>query len=588
MSKTTLETITEYAKDCIDGKILSGTKHTWACMRLLSDLEKAKSPDYPYYWDEQQAQLIVDWFALLYHSKGVLAGQPIMLTDWQKFRLCQLYGWREKATGYRRFTKSFTEVGRKNAKSQEQSGVALFNMAVEATKNQELYEVYTAGTKREQSKVVFEEAKLMLKKSPLRTRFDVKRDKIQHVASGSFIRPLSKEDGQKGDGTSPATLIVDEYHQHPTTEFYDLGLGANTKNPLLMIITTAGRDLSYPCFTQEYKYCSDILNPNTVTENDKYLIDICELDPTDYKDVRNLEDERLWLKANPIRATYPEGLEKIREEYKIALATPEKMPVFLTKCMNIWVQASENGYMDMEKWRSCEVKELPLTLDQLKGMPVYFGYDMSAKIDLASTAAVIPYQTDKKDEFGNAIVKYLVFSHSFIPNREKLAERMATDHMPYDAWEQMGLLTVTETPVVDQSKMLQWSIDFAAKYGLETQCHCFDPANAGKAMLDISELGYDVEEVFQSHKSLNESTATFREQVYSGNVSYLPNALLNFAMGNAVIRTNNGLIKIDKDATRKRIDPVDALLCAFKLALYHDFGSSDRLEMIDRFLSEDW
>lgn len=71
-----------------------------------------------------------------------------------------------------------------------------------------------------------------------------------------------------------------------------------------------------------------------------------------------------------------------------------------------------------------------------------------------------------------------------------------------------------------------------------------------------------------------------------GNILYLPNPLLNYAMSNAVIRQNNGLIKIDKDATTKRIDPVDAVLCGFKLALYHDFESEDYEDYLKRFLEE--
>ena len=116
---------------------------------------------------------------------------------------------------------------------------------------------------------------------------------------------------------------------------------------------------------------------------------------------------------------------------------------------------------------------------------------------------------------------------------------------------------------------------------------CFDPANAAKLMMDLAEEGYIVEEVFQSHKSLNESTQGFREQVYSRNIVYTYNPLLNFAMSNAVIRQNQGLIKIDKDATTKRIDPVDAVLCAFKLALYHEFIPSF-LDTIDKYLESDW
>ena len=57
-------------------------------------------------------------------------------------------------------------------------------------------------------------------------------------------------------------------------------------------------------------------------------------------------------------------------------------------------------------------------------------------------------------------------------------------------------------------------------------------------------------------------------------------------MSNAVIRRNNGLIKIDKDATTKRIDPVDAVLCAYKLAMYHSFGSSF-LDDIEAFLESE-
>ena len=57
-------------------------------------------------------------------------------------------------------------------------------------------------------------------------------------------------------------------------------------------------------------------------------------------------------------------------------------------------------------------------------------------------------------------------------------------------------------------------------------------------------------------------------------------------MSNAVIRQNNGLIKIDKDATTKRIDPVDSTLCAFKLALYHDFSAETYGDYLNRFLEE--
>ena len=58
----------------------------------------------------------------------------------------------------------------------------------------------------------------------------------------------------------------------------------------------------------------------------------------------------------------------------------------------MWVQQKENGYMNMKKWKKCEAKKLPI---DIKGSPVYVGFDMSAKIDLTSVAFVIPYRNER-------------------------------------------------------------------------------------------------------------------------------------------------------------------------------------------------
>ena len=552
----------KYAEECIAGKIPSCKKHKQSCQRFLNDLQKR---NWEYKWDEAQAQKIVTWFSYLRHSKGVLAGQPIILTTSQKFFICQLYGWRHKKTGYKRFTIAFKEIGRKNAKTQEQAGCLLYEIAIESTAAGEIYDTYCAGTKREQSKYVFDECKYMLRGSPLARKFKITRDYIEHIKTGSTIKALSKDDRKTGDGSNPAVLVLDEYHQHQTTEFYDLGLGGNAKQSLMIIITTAGVDLNSPCYQQEYKYCSNILNPDIDVENDRYLIDIREADEGD-----DPASDIALQKSNPIRMSYPEGRQKIYDALKIAQDIPEKMIAFKTKILNLWVQAKNSGYMNMAKWKKCEKKKIAYAIN---GMSVYVGFDMSAKIDLTSVAFIIPVELD-------GTVKYICFSHSFVPNREKLIERVAVDHAPYDVWEEQGYITVTDTPIVDQQAVIDYVLDFCKQRDLKIECLCFDPANASKMMMDLSNEGYDVEEVFQSQRSLNEATAGFREQVYCENIIYISNPVLNFAMANAVIRQKDGLIKIDKDATHQRIDPVDAMLCAYKLAMYHRFDSG--------FLEDEW
>ncbi|WP_338009696.1 terminase large subunit [Desulfitobacterium hafniense] len=565
-----LQELIKYSDDIITGKINACKKHKSACKRFLLDIEREGTDAFPYVWNEEKALKIVKWFSYLRHSKGILAKQPIILTTWQKFILCNIYGWYHKDTGYRRFKKAFIEVARKNAKSQIMAGVALYEISAFGVNASE---AYCLGTKMKQSKIVFNEAKLMLKSSPLQKKFKITRDEIRHVKSDSFIRPLSKEDGKTGDGENPQFACIDEYHQHPTDEMYSVmatGMKARPE-PLLMIITTAGKDLTYPAYTQEYQYCSNVLNGSI--ENNTYFVMICELDKEDEEDLSNEEN---WKKANPIVMYNPIGIQSMRDDYKIACDISEKMTDFMTKNLNIWVQKTNTGYMDMEKWKLCEVDQLPF---DLSGRDVYVGVDLSAKIDLSSVAFLFPIDDEEEER------KYVLLSHSFIP-RGRLQERIRVDKQPYDLWQRQKFLTVTDSEIVNQKDIIKYIVDTCEENNWNINMICVDPNNASLFMQEMSDKGYIVVDVWQSAKSLNDATTGFREQVYLKNVVYLKNPLLTFAMANTRIRKNNGLIKIDKDAQKQRIDPIDATLCAYKLAMFHK-SSVDLSDLItEEYLSK--
>ena len=56
--------------------------------------------------------------------------------------------------------------------------------------------------------------------------------------------------GNPGDGASPHCAIVDEYHEHDSPRLYDTmitGMGAR-RQPLIIVITTAGFNLGGPCY----------------------------------------------------------------------------------------------------------------------------------------------------------------------------------------------------------------------------------------------------------------------------------------------------------------------------------------------------
>ena len=75
------------------------------------------------------------------------------------------------------------------------------------------------------------------------------------------MRALSKDTKNKDSG-APSYFVVDEYHAHPTSEIYEIGVDSFGKRPqsLLDVITTAGDDAqSKPCYTEE-TYAKQILD----------------------------------------------------------------------------------------------------------------------------------------------------------------------------------------------------------------------------------------------------------------------------------------------------------------------------------------
>ena len=90
-------------------------------------------------------------------------------------------------------------------------------------------------------------------------------------------------------------------------------------------------------------------------------------------------------------------------------------------------------------------------------------------------------------------------------------------------------------------------------------------------MADLeSVLDCDLTEVKQSARALNDATKDFALSVEAGGVEYdKQNALLTWSAINAIVSAPNsfGEIKIDKMTQTNRIDPIDAMIDAWKIYL---------------------
>ncbi len=536
----------EYSRKVLNGDIPGCIEHKWACQRFLFDLERENTDEFPYIFDEARGERFLDWMRLFKHRKGVLAGQYIDPHIIQKFIFGNVYGWILRDTEYRRFKKSYWQVGRKNAKSQSLGGVGSYDASAFG---EPFAEVYCAATKKDQAKLVWDEIEgMILGNEDLRDRFKIAYGTITHLKSGSIIKPLSKEDRKTGDGTSPSCFIIDEYHAHETSEIYDIGdsgQGARPQ-PLLFIITTAGFELDHPCYRVEYQYVRQILDPDNPITNDEYFVMINSLDEGD-----DITDERNWEKANPILASYPEGINYLRRQLKVALDVPEKMRNFLTK--NIWIDQKQGGYMPLSKWNECKAKKLP----DLTGRDVYIGVDLSKKIDLTSVGFVFPM------DYG-----YHVKQHSFIPE-DALRERQAKDRVPYQLWMEKKWLSDTPGAVVDFSHIEDWIARTVEEEGWNPVLLCYDPYGATQFAQNMEAKGFKTVEIRQGYQTLSEPTKEFRDQTYSEKITHEGDELLTWAIGNAIIEmAENESIRLSKRKSRERIDPIAAIITAFVQARF--------------------
>jgi len=553
---TTRKELINYSEQVINGQIIACQKHKWACQRFLRDLEHEGTEEFPFLFEEAKAKRFLDWMRLFKHTKGKLAGEYIEPHIIQKFNFGNIYGWVHQKTGLRRFRKVYWQVGRKNAKSQS---LACGGSYEASALGELMSEVYIGATKAEQSKIVWKEIKAQLSQCPeLKGRFKVAYGKIQHLKSDSFITALSKDAGKTGDGFHVQTGIVDEYHAHKTSEIYDVlvsGMGARSQ-PLMIIITTAGFDLNNPCYKVEYKYVSQILEPDNPIENEQYFVMINELDVNEQGELLDdIKDVRVWEKANPIICSYPEGIEYLKGELQAALDVPLKMRNFLTKNMNVWINQREHGYMQMNKWSACKAQ-----LPDLGGLECYLGIDLSSKIDLTSVAF----------EFILPDGKIAIFSHSFMPE-DTITAKLKTDKVPYDSWVKQGWITATPGAVVDYNFVKEYIDQIVTENKWRVKEVCFDPWNASQFANEMTSSGYNCLEIIQGMRTLSEPTKHLRELVYQKKVIHDGNPVLAWAMGNTVIRQDhNENIMLDKAKSSERIDPVAALLNAHTRAIVNE------------------
>lgn len=545
--------VTRYASDVVAGKVVAGKLHILACERHLKDLKRQKTKDFPYYYDPARALEIINYAETLTLAEGD-SPKPLKLLDCQAFDLGCTFGWFKVSNDKRRFRRRYKSIARQQGKTMENGVMGTY---IGAFGGYNYGKLFTVATKKRQARLAWEEMSKFITIDPdLDEYFDVKDYKslIEALNTHCTIEALSKEAGLD-DGFRSIYSSIDEIHQHKDNKIYKALYNGTRSLPetLVSMITTRGDQINSFCKEMD-DYCIKILQGLATAED--FFVDIYCLDSED-----DIWDEQNWIKANPYTFTDPEKLEVLRMDAQTARDMGgSDLRDFLTKCLNMWVQNTDDQFINSDKWQKCGSKR---TLEDFRGRSCWVGLDLSSGGDLTTLAL----------EFEEPEDKYYLYSHSFMP-RGRLEEHIETDLAPYDLWEQMELITVTGGSgdyKNDYKFIIKHLRELIEEYNLKPFGIGIDPHNADGIISDLEGFGCPVVIIVQSCKSLNDPTVDMQLLCKSEKLEYnVNNELLTWSFLNAsIVKNSFDEIKVDKKAGQryKRIDPVDACIDAHAVML---------------------
>lgn len=509
----------DYVKKVISGDILASKKVKMACQRHLNDLERAGTKDFPYTFDEEKGHRPIRFIEKFCKpSKGEF--NKLILLPWQHFVIGSLYGWVHKETGLRRFNEGLIFVARKNGKSAIVSGLSVYAASKDGENGADIY--ILANSMKQARKTIYEECRKMIRSSPeLASRFRSLRDAVYFDKTNSTIEPQAS-DSQKLDGLNSHLGLFDEIHEYKNYKLINIIKDSTTarRQPLTLYITTAGYVLDGPLMDY-YERGADVLEG--VIEDDRTFYFMAELDPED-----DIEKPENWVKANPSMG-HIFTLDTIRDEWQKNKDIPEQRTSFITKKLNVFVQADEQSFVTFEviKRNSGHIDPETMTGSLCVG-----GYDLSDSEDFTSACLEFPLT-------GGGVY---VLSHSFVPEAKVKRDR---EDIPYQQWQSEGLLTICPGEYIEKEIVFDWFTKNAQKYSVAAIA--YDPARAYRLNKDLEAYGGEewTLPVRQGALTLMPALDDIKELLLAGKVVYNNNRLFRWYLNNVRLgppdRNNNRL-----------------------------------------------
>ena len=542
-------------------KVKNGSIVTSQWIELILDYIVTGLEKKQFFYDQKKANEVIDWIEEhAFHTEGPLAPQLLKLELWEKAFVASIYGIVDEK-GLRQFREILLVVARKNGKSLLASAIAKY----EWWQGGYGAKIYNIAPKLAQADIIYNNIWQMTTLDPeyqdLKEEVSEKDEHNKSVKDTSVLPRHRHTDlfipaqnamvtkiafsAKKSDGFNPSLCICDEvaaWEGDAGLKQYEVmksGMGARPE-AILLSCTTSG-------------YINDGIYDELLKRATRFLLG-------DSKEKKLLpflymiDDVEKWNDINELQKSNPNlgvsvSVDYLLEEIAVAESSLSKKAEFITKYCNL-KQNSSLAWLATQTVEKMSGSQL--NLEDFRSSYCVAGIDLSQTTDLTAATVVI----EKNGEL-------YVFAKFWLP-AEKIDEAIARDGVPYNIYQQRGLLELSGDNFVDYRDCYNWLTSLVENYEILPLMVGYDRYSAQYLVQDLERYGFRCDDVYQGDNLwgvLQEMEGLFKDcKVHIGDNDLLKIHLLNAAIKMSTERGRGKLVKISPTL---HIDGVAALADAF-------------------------